>query len=93
MLIYISSFMYLMGLLSFCMMRKHLLLMLLTLEFIVLSLYFLLIVVLSYFSYEFYFSMIFLIMSVCEGSLGLSILISLIRSHGNDYFNSYNVVW
>jgi len=24
--------------------------------------------------------------SVCEGSLGLSILVSIIRSHDNDYF-------
>ena len=30
--------------------------------------------------------------SVCEGSLGLSILVSIIRSHGNDYFQSYNVL-
>jgi NADH-ubiquinone oxidoreductase chain 4L len=30
--------------------------------------------------------------SVCEGSLGLSILVSMIRSHGNDYFQSYSVL-
>nr|AOY39223.1 NADH dehydrogenase subunit 4L [Helophorus sp. BMNH 724835] len=88
-----SVVMYFIGILSFCLKRKHLLLMLLNLEFIILSLYFMLFIYLSMFNYEFYFSMIFLTMSVCEGSLGLSILVSLIRTHGNDYFQSFNILW
>nr|ALO76993.1 NADH deshydrogenase subunit 4L [Sternolophus sp. STE01] len=88
-----SVFMYFMGILGFCLKRKHLLMMLLNLEFIVLSLYFNLFIYLSFFDYEFYFSMIFLTMSVCEGALGLAILVSLIRTHGNDYFQSFNVLW
>nr|YP_010729354.1 NADH dehydrogenase subunit 4L [Sternolophus rufipes]WED07059.1 NADH dehydrogenase subunit 4L [Sternolophus rufipes] len=91
--LFFSIFMYLMGILGFCMKRKHLLMMLLNLEFIVLSLYFNMFIYLSAFDYEFYFSMIFLTMSVCEGALGLSILVSLIRTHGNDYFQSFNVLW
>jgi NADH-ubiquinone oxidoreductase chain 4L len=31
----------------------------------------------------------FLVFSVCEGALGLSILVSMIRGFGNDYFQSY----
>nr|YP_009995320.1 NADH dehydrogenase subunit 4L [Ochthebius atriceps]QNP09723.1 NADH dehydrogenase subunit 4L [Ochthebius atriceps] len=93
MLMLFSIFMYFSGLLVFCMKRKHLLLMLLSLEFIVLSLYFMMYIYLSYFSNEFYFSMIFMTMSVCEGALGLSLLVSLIRSHGNDYFQSFNILW
>nr|AML26341.1 NADH dehydrogenase subunit 4L [Hydrophilidae sp. BMNH 1274338] len=89
----VSLFMYLMGILSFSINRKHLLLLLLNLEFIVLSLYMNLFLFLSIFSYEFYFSMIFLTISVCEGALGLSILVSLVRSHGNDYFQSFNLLW
>nr|AML25779.1 NADH dehydrogenase subunit 4L [Hydrophilidae sp. BMNH 1274306] len=88
-----SLFMYLMGILSFSMNRKHLLLLLLNLEFIVLSLYINLFLFLMIFSFEFYFSMIFLTISVCEGALGLSILVSLVRSHGNDYFQSFNLLW
>nr|ADO60409.1 NADH dehydrogenase subunit 4L [Hydrochus sp. BMNH 840193] len=84
---------YLMGVLSFSIKRKHLLLMLLSLEFVVISLYLNLFFYLSYFNYEFYFSMIFLTMSVCEGALGLSILVSLIRTHGNDYFQTFNILW
>nr|YP_010254113.1 NADH dehydrogenase subunit 4L [Scaphidium formosanum]QTZ18654.1 NADH dehydrogenase subunit 4L [Scaphidium formosanum] len=86
-------FFYFMGLLSFCIKRKHLLLMLLSLEFIVVSLYLLVIIYLSFYSLEFYLSMIYLTMSVCEGVLGLSILVSLIRTHGNDYYSSFNILW
>nr|AXA45535.1 NADH dehydrogenase subunit 4L [Paederus fuscipes] len=93
MLIFISMLMYIMGLLSFCLKRKHFLLMLLSLEFIVLSLYLNMFIYLSYFNFEYYFSMIFLTMSVCEGALGLSILVSIIRTHGNDYFQSLNLLW
>nr|ARH54490.1 NADH dehydrogenase subunit 4L [Melolontha hippocastani] len=85
--------MYFSGLFSFCINRKHLLLMLLSLEFIILSLYFNLYLFLMYFNFEFYFGMVFLTMSVCEGALGLSILVALIRTHGNDYFQTFNVLW
>nr|YP_009995463.1 NADH dehydrogenase subunit 4L [Ochthebius salinarius]QNP09918.1 NADH dehydrogenase subunit 4L [Ochthebius salinarius] len=93
MLMLFSMFMYIVGILVFCLKRKHLLLMLLSLEFVILSLYFMLFVSLSYYSNEYYFSMIFMTMSVCEGALGLSLLVSLIRTHGNDYFQSFNVLW
>nr|YP_009995242.1 NADH dehydrogenase subunit 4L [Ochthebius plesiotypus]QNP09619.1 NADH dehydrogenase subunit 4L [Ochthebius plesiotypus] len=93
MLMLFSIFMYFCGLLVFCLKRKHLLLMLLSLEFIILSLYFNMFIYLSYFSNEYYFCMIFMTMSVCEGALGLSLLVSLVRTHGNDYFNSFNILW
>nr|AND96285.1 NADH deshydrogenase subunit 4L [Onthophagus yukae] len=89
----ISIFMYFMGLVSFTMKRKHFLLMLLSLELIVLSLFYMLFIYLSFFNFEYFFSMIFLTMCVCEGALGLSILVSLIRTHGNDYFNTFNILW
>nr|YP_010166734.1 NADH dehydrogenase subunit 4L [Oreodytes scitulus]QRV62838.1 NADH dehydrogenase subunit 4L [Oreodytes scitulus] len=79
------------GLFVFSSKRKHLLLMLLSMEFIILSLYMLLFIFLSSFDYEFYFSMMFLVFCVCESVLGLSILVSLIRTHGNDYFFSMNL--
>nr|YP_010487105.1 NADH dehydrogenase subunit 4L [Eupatorus hardwickei]UWI70889.1 NADH dehydrogenase subunit 4L [Eupatorus hardwickei] len=91
--LFFSLIMYFMGLISFCMKRKHLLLMLLSLEFIMLSLYFNLFLYLMYFNYEFYFSMVFISMSVCEGALGLSILVSMVRTHSNDYFQTFNILW
>nr|AND96754.1 NADH deshydrogenase subunit 4L [Onthophagus longimanus] len=86
-------FMYFSGLMSFVMKRKHLLLMLLSLEFIILSLFFNLFMYLSFFYFEYFFSMVFLTMSVCEGALGLGVLVLLIRTHGNDYFNTFNILW
>nr|YP_010510803.1 NADH dehydrogenase subunit 4L [Dermestes dimidiatus]QXQ00382.1 NADH dehydrogenase subunit 4L [Dermestes dimidiatus] len=90
---FVYVFMFICGLLSFCINRKHLLMMLLSLEFVVLSLFIIMFIFLSFLSFESYFSLIFLSMSVCEGALGLSILVSLIRTHGNDNFQSFSILW
>lgn len=87
-----SIIMYFAGLISFCLKRKHLLLILLRLEFVILGLYFNIFIYLRYFNYEYFFSIIFLSIRVCEGALGLSILVSLVRTHGNDYFQSFNLL-
>nr|AXS65431.1 NADH dehydrogenase subunit 4L [Coleoptera sp. 18 KM-2017]AXS66607.1 NADH dehydrogenase subunit 4L [Tenebrionoidea sp. 22 KM-2017] len=93
-MIYLNSLiMFLVGLVVFSMKRKHLLLMLLSLEFIILSMFMMMFLYLSILNMEMYFVMIFLIFSVCEGVVGLSILVSLIRTHGNDYFQSFNMLW
>nr|AEP27675.1 NADH dehydrogenase subunit 4L [Byctiscus populi] len=89
----VSVFMFLSGLLSFSMKRKHLLLMLLSIEMVVVSLYMNLFIFLSLNDYEYFFSMIFLSMSVCEGALGLSVLVMMIRSYGNDYMMAYSSLW
>nr|QPJ79445.1 NADH dehydrogenase subunit 4L [Gampsocleis gratiosa gratiosa] len=80
------------GVWVFCSKRKHLLSMLLSLEFIVLSLFVLLFMFLNFFDYELYFSMVFLTFSVCEGALGLSVLVSMIRTHGNDFFQTFSIL-
>jgi NADH-ubiquinone oxidoreductase chain 4L len=72
--------------------RKHLLITLLSLEFMVLSLFVLMYYYLCGFNYEFYFVVVFLVFSVCEGSLGLSILVSVIRRYGNDYYRSFGML-
>nr|UPX88619.1 NADH dehydrogenase subunit 4L [Pterostichus melanarius] len=90
--ILVFIFMFFTGMLVFSSKRKHLLLMLLSLEFIILSLYMLMFIYLSMFNYEYYFSMLFLTFCVCESVLGLSILVSLIRTHGNDFFFSMNML-
>nr|AFK30474.1 NADH dehydrogenase subunit 4L [Drosophila simulans] len=83
---------FILGLFCFVSNRKHLLSMLLSLEFIVLMLFFMLFIYLNMLNYENYFSMMFLTFSVCEGALGLSILVSMIRTHGNDYFQSFSIM-
>nr|QLY89610.1 NADH dehydrogenase subunit 4L [Rachispoda cryptochaeta] len=86
------SILLMMGIFVFVSNRKHLLSMLLSLEYIVLMSFFLLFIYLNLMSYEGFFSMMFLTFSVCEGALGISILVSMIRTHGNDYFQSFNVL-
>nr|QWB85829.1 NADH dehydrogenase subunit 4L [Typodryas sp. N143] len=95
MLIYIYSFVIMMvsGLMVFVSKRKHLLLMLLSLEFIVLCNYMNLLLFLSMNHFEMFFSMIYLVMSVCEGVLGLSVLVSMIRTCGNDYILNFSILW
>nr|YP_003331376.1 NADH dehydrogenase subunit 4L [Apatides fortis]ACM45059.1 NADH dehydrogenase subunit 4L [Apatides fortis] len=93
MLVYFLISVVFLSLFSFCLNRKHLLSLLLSLEFIALSLFGLIVLKFSYYNYESFFLMVFLTFAVCEGSLGLSILVSMVRTHGNDYFSSFNVLW
>nr|YP_009131094.1 NADH dehydrogenase subunit 4L [Vamuna virilis]AHX84186.1 NADH dehydrogenase subunit 4L [Vamuna virilis] len=89
---FIFILMFIIGNLIFVLKHKHLLIILLSLEFIVLSIFFFMLVYLSYIEYDMYMLMVFLVFSVCEGALGLSILVSMIRTHGNDYFQSFNIL-
>nr|YP_009106925.1 NADH dehydrogenase subunit 4L [Hamadryas epinome]AIT96662.1 NADH dehydrogenase subunit 4L [Hamadryas epinome] len=84
--------MYFVGNMIFVSKHKHLLIVLLSLEFIVLSIFFFMMIYLMMIMYNMYMLMVFLVFSVCEGALGLSILVSMIRTHGNDYFQSFNLI-
>nr|AXS65396.1 NADH dehydrogenase subunit 4L [Cucujoidea sp. 15 KM-2017] len=93
MLMYLSMMMFMSGLLVYSMKYKHLLLMLLSLEFVVLSLYLYMNMIMSLGLMDFFFLMVFLTFSVCEGALGLSMMISMIRMHGNDYIMNLTFLW
>nr|YP_003587443.1 NADH dehydrogenase subunit 4L [Papilio maraho]ACN91370.1 NADH dehydrogenase subunit 4L [Papilio maraho] len=84
--------MFILGNMIFISKHKHLLIILLSLEFIVLSIFFFMMIFFSYIEYDMYMLMVFLLFSVCEGALGLSILVSMIRTHGNDYFQSFSML-
>lgn len=85
-------YLFFIGIITFVLRRKHLLSVLLSLEFIVLSLFFILIIFLNFINYEFYFRILFLTFRVCEGALGVSIVVRIIRTHGNDFFNSFSIL-
>ncbi|YP_001650758.1 NADH dehydrogenase subunit 4L (mitochondrion) [Manduca sexta] len=89
---WIIFIMFFIGNLIFVSKNKHLLIILLSLEFMVLSIFFFLLLYFMMIDYDMYMLMVFLVFSVCEGSLGLSILVSMIRTHGNDYFQSFNLL-
>nr|QDP18132.1 NADH dehydrogenase subunit 4L [Algete brunneri] len=86
-----SLLIYFSGVYVFSSKRKHLIIVLLSLEYIVLSLFSILIIYLFSFDYNSYFPLIFLVFSVCEGALGISIMVSMVRSHGSDFFNSFSL--
>nr|YP_009750104.1 NADH dehydrogenase subunit 4L [Enoplops potanini]QIJ46463.1 NADH dehydrogenase subunit 4L [Enoplops potanini] len=85
-------FMFFSGVLVFSLSHKHLLMTLFSLEYLVLVLFLTLFMFLLNFGFEFYFIMIFLVFTVCEGALGLSILVKMVRSHGNDLLSSLSIL-
>nr|YP_010852817.1 NADH dehydrogenase subunit 4L [Graphium cloanthus]WGL40236.1 NADH dehydrogenase subunit 4L [Graphium cloanthus]WHN78802.1 NADH dehydrogenase subunit 4L [Graphium agamemnon] len=88
----IIMIMFIIGNMIFVSKHKHLLIVLLSLEFIVLSIFFFMFMFFNFLMNDMYMLMIFLLFSVCEGALGLSILVSMIRTHGNDYFQSFSLL-
>nr|YP_010990334.1 NADH dehydrogenase subunit 4L [Sinolapotamon palmatum]WOW98750.1 NADH dehydrogenase subunit 4L [Sinolapotamon palmatum] len=90
---FISSFiMIISGLWSFINYHKHLLNSLLSLEFMMLGVFWLLMLQVSNMGSEVYFVLFFLTLVACEGALGLSLLVLIVRSHGSDYFNVINIL-
>jgi NADH:ubiquinone oxidoreductase subunit K len=41
---------------------------------------------------ELFYSLIYITFAACEGALGLSILVIIRRTHGGDYFKSFNLM-
>nr|YP_009626853.1 NADH dehydrogenase subunit 4L [Chiromantes haematocheir]QCB91521.1 NADH dehydrogenase subunit 4L [Chiromantes haematocheir] len=87
-----SLFMLFCGLCWFISNHKHLLNSLWSLEFMMLGTFWLLSMQMSSVGSEIYFTLFFFTLVVCEGALGLSLLVLIVRSHGNDYFKSFNIL-
>jgi len=83
---------YLLGLLTFILKRKHLLLLLISLEFFVI-IFLILVRKIIYINEINFILKMFLIIRVGEGVLGLSILVNLIRLIRIDYLRSINFIW
>lgn len=82
------------GLLVFISARKHLLLTLLRLEFLVLVVFGVLSFFICNIFNETYLLLLYLTFTVCEGAVGLAVLVSLIRFYGNDNVNSLSfLLW
>nr|ABG65674.1 NADH dehydrogenase subunit 4L [Penaeus chinensis] len=80
------------GLWVFVSKRKHLLNTLLSLEYIMLSIFWIMSLHLSNMGHESYFVLFFLTLAACEGALGLALLVSVVRTHSNDCFSSFSVL-
>nr|YP_009434628.1 NADH dehydrogenase subunit 4L [Dorcadia ioffi]ATF28041.1 NADH dehydrogenase subunit 4L [Dorcadia ioffi] len=91
-MILVISFMFMMGTLKFCFNKKNLLISLLILEYKVLMMFLIMYISLNMCMFENYFLMMYIVFSVCESVLGLSILVSMIRTHGSDFFQGFNML-
>nr|YP_010484322.1 NADH dehydrogenase subunit 4L [Oecleopsis sinicus]UVV36483.1 NADH dehydrogenase subunit 4L [Oecleopsis sinicus] len=79
------------GVISLVVTRKHYLMSLLSLEFIFLSLFLLNLYYLNFYDFEYFYCIMFLIFGVCDGVLGLSLLVFMVRSLGNDYIDFFSL--
>nr|YP_010577088.1 NADH dehydrogenase subunit 4L [Japetella diaphana]UZN92534.1 NADH dehydrogenase subunit 4L [Japetella diaphana] len=87
----IGLYMYVCGLIILMFQWKHILNMLLGFEVLTLSLLVMFMFSWSLISFSMYLVMVMIVFSVCEATLGLSLLVSFIRLHGNDYVSSMNM--
>nr|AOY39951.1 NADH dehydrogenase subunit 4L [Curculionidae sp. BMNH 1040049] len=89
----VSSFFFFMGLFIFCFKFRHFLILLMSLEIMVLSLFFMMFIFTSMIFGEGFLSIFYLTMSVCESALGLSILVLMIRSYSSDMLIMLSNLW
>lgn len=78
------------GVLRFVLNYRHLLNSLLRLELIVLIIYYGLSLIGLVGLNDFFFTLFYLVIAVCEGVLGLSLLIARRYRHGSDYMKGFN---
>nr|QZZ18343.1 NADH dehydrogenase subunit 4L [Shaddai sp. SL-2021a] len=89
--LYFYSYIFFVTIISLILVRKHILILLISLEFLVLSLLMTILYYCSMYKYSYYFYLMMMTFYVCEGVLGLSVLVLMIRFHGNDYLNSMSM--
>nr|CCI69403.1 NADH dehydrogenase subunit 4L [Longipodacrangonyx sp. 1 MDMBR-2012] len=79
-----------MNLVKFVLNNMYMLISLLSLEYISLLMYWLMSMNLIHMGYEMYYLLYFLIMMICEGILGLSLMIMASFSHSMNFMKWYN---
>nr|YP_010241734.1 NADH dehydrogenase subunit 4L [Struthiolaria papulosa]QTI82422.1 NADH dehydrogenase subunit 4L [Struthiolaria papulosa] len=90
-LILISSLGFIMALLTLSLQYKHLLSVLLSLEAATMNLFIMMFSFSNNLVYSGQSSLILITLGACEASLGLAILVIVIRSQGNDYVSSFSM--
>nr|ATG83171.1 NADH dehydrogenase subunit 4L [Alobaldia tobae] len=91
MIFFMLMYTYMVSLMSLMVIRKHIFLCLLSLEFVVISLLMMLIYYCIMYMSEYYLVVVMMVFFVCEGVLGLSVLVSMIRCFSNDYISSMSL--
>ena len=91
-MVFVPMVMIFCGVWGFIAYNKHILNSLLRLEFMILGVFWLIRSQLALVAREVYFSLFFLTLAACEGALGLTMLILVVRRHGNDVFSRFNLL-
>nr|AYW52268.1 NADH dehydrogenase subunit 4L [Cassidinae sp. ACP-2018] len=86
-------FIYLSGLILFIISWGHFLVLLLSLEFMMIGLFFGFFSSYMYNYCNLFFCLVYLTMTVCEGVLGLSIMVLMIRVGSSDYLKNFSLLW
>lgn len=79
-----------MALVALSLQYKHLLRILLSLEAATINLFIILFALANNISFNGEMALILITLGACEASLGLAILVSMIRAQGNDYVSSFS---
>ncbi|YP_008963250.1 NADH dehydrogenase subunit 4L (mitochondrion) [Babylonia areolata] len=87
----LSMFGVFMAIVALSLQYKHLLSILLSLEAITMNLFILTFSLTSNITFSGQTSLILITLGACEASLGLAILVSIIRAEGNDYVSSFSM--
>ena len=80
------------GVMCFVRNRKHLLNTLLSLEYIILRIFWFMSIIIVNLGLESGFVLFFLTLAACEGALGLGLLVRVVRRHGRDKFSRFRVL-
>nr|AHA52592.1 NADH dehydrogenase subunit 4L [Sigalphus bicolor] len=83
---------FLMSFMLFCLFYKHILMTLISLEFIMVNLMMLMYLNFLHIKLNLFIFSYFLSIAVCESVMGLSLLIYMIRYNGNDYMKILNLI-
>nr|YP_009502263.1 NADH dehydrogenase subunit 4L [Blastopsylla occidentalis]AWU48866.1 NADH dehydrogenase subunit 4L [Blastopsylla occidentalis] len=84
--------MFYLGMKTFFFNKKHILMMLLSLEMLSLLIMSMIIFILSIYNYDSMMIVYFIIILVCEAVIGLVLLTLIVRSHGSDYIKSFSML-
>nr|YP_009131556.1 NADH dehydrogenase subunit 4L [Pelecinus polyturator]AIW82474.1 NADH dehydrogenase subunit 4L [Pelecinus polyturator] len=82
---------FLCSLMLFTFFFKYMLLMLISLEFIMISIFYMMYIIVVKFNLDYNIIMYMMVFMVCEGVLGLSILVLYIRYNGSDMVKFMNL--
>nr|YP_010472665.1 NADH dehydrogenase subunit 4L [Littoraria ardouiniana]UVH65788.1 NADH dehydrogenase subunit 4L [Littoraria ardouiniana] len=89
-LILASTLGFIMALIALSLQYKHLLSVLLSLEAATMNVFIMMFTFANNISFNGEMALILITLGACEASLGLSILVSMIRAQGNDYVSSFS---